>query len=77
MTAADNWRPSANAARLRARADLLHNIRSYFASQQVMEVETPILSAAGNTDPEINSIRTQSGNFLRTSPEFPLKRLLA
>ncbi len=77
MTAADNWRPSANAARLRARADLLQNIRGYFASQQVMEVETPILSTAGNTDPEINSIRTQSGNFLRTSPEFPLKRLLA
>jgi lysyl-tRNA synthetase class 2 len=42
-----------------------------------MEVETPILSSAGNTDPDINSIRTQNGNYLRTSPEFALKRLLA
>jgi len=32
---------------------------------------------AGNTDPEIRSIRTGDGGFLRTSPEFALKRLLA
>jgi len=42
-----------------------------------MEVETPLLSRAGNTDPEIQSIRTDGGGYLRTSPEFPLKRLLA
>jgi lysyl-tRNA synthetase class 2 len=42
-----------------------------------MEVETPLISMAGNTDPEIKSIRTDSGNYLRTSPEFALKRLLA
>ena len=42
-----------------------------------MEVETPIISRAGNTDPEIQSIRTDGGGYLRTSPEFPLKRLLA
>ncbi len=42
-----------------------------------MEVETPLLSSAGNTDPEINSIRTDRGDYLRTSPEFALKRLLA
>jgi lysyl-tRNA synthetase class 2 len=49
-------------------------------------VETPILSAAGNTDPNIESFSTHfSGHvdagarerWLRTSPEFPLKRLLA
>lgn len=32
---------------------------------------------AGNTDPAIQSIRTGNGGYLRTSPEFPLKRLLA
>lgn len=42
-----------------------------------MEVETPIISRAGNTDPEIQSIRTDGDGYLRTSPEFPLKRLLA
>ncbi len=36
-----------------------------------------MISMAGNTDPEIQSIRTDNGGYLRTSPEFPLKRLLA
>lgn len=40
-------------------------------------METPHLSMAGNTDPEIQSIRTAGGAYLRTSPEFALKRLLA
>jgi lysyl-tRNA synthetase class 2 len=49
-------------------------------------VETPILSAAGNTEPNIDSFHTRfSGHvdagspqrWLRTSPEYPLKRLLA
>jgi lysyl-tRNA synthetase class 2 len=52
----------------------------------VLEVETPILSAAGNTEPNIESFTTHfSGHvdagarerWLRTSPEYPLKRLLA
>jgi len=71
------WRPTASPEHLKARAKLLQDIRSYFYSQTVMEVETPIISRAGNTDPEIQSIRTDDGGYLRTSPEFPLKRLLA
>jgi lysyl-tRNA synthetase class 2 len=52
----------------------------------VLEVETPVLSRAGNTDPNIASFSLEfSGRtdgaprtrWLRTSPEFPLKRLLA
>ncbi|TAL87605.1 MAG: EF-P lysine aminoacylase GenX [Rhodanobacter sp.] len=71
---------------LRLRAHLYQLIRQFFAERQVLEVETPILSAAGNTDPNIASFRTAfSGHvdagarerWLRTSPEFPLKRLLA
>ncbi|MDH4018892.1 MAG: EF-P lysine aminoacylase EpmA [Xanthomonadales bacterium] len=77
MVLTDNWRPSANPAHLRARACLLRDIRDYFAGEGVMEVETPMISMAGNTDPEIHSIRTDSGGYLRTSPEFALKRLLA
>ena len=73
-------------ASLQLRAQLNALIRSFFAERQVLEVETPILSAAGNTDPNIDSFTTQfSGHvdagararWLRTSPEFPLKRLLA
>jgi lysyl-tRNA synthetase class 2 len=69
---------------LRARVNAL--IRAFFAERSVLEVETPILSAAGNTDPNIESFSTSfSGHvdagsrerWLRTSPEYPLKRLLA
>ena len=71
---------------LRLRADLYAAIRTFFAARGVLEVETPMLSAAGNTDPNIDSFVTEfSGHvdagprrrWLRTSPEFPLKRLLA
>jgi len=77
MNPPENWRPTANAARLKARACLLEDIRDFFAGRAVLEVETPLLSTAGNTDPEIHSIRTDTGGYLRTSPEFALKRLLA
>ncbi|MGC1550176.1 MAG: EF-P lysine aminoacylase EpmA [Rhodanobacter sp.] len=71
---------------LHLRAHLYALMRAFFADRNVLEVETPILSAAGNTDPNIESFGTQfSGHvdagarerWLRTSPEFPLKRLLA
>ena len=77
MSPPENWRPTAVPAQLQARAHLLLDIREYFSSQDVMEVETPIISMAGNTDPAIQSIRIGNGGYLRTSPEFPLKRLLA
>ncbi len=73
-------------AYLRARARLYAHVRAFFAEHAVLEVETPLLSAAGNTDPNIESFHTEfSGHtdagvrrrWLRTSPEFPLKRLLA
>lgn len=77
MNPPENWRPTALPDRLQSRARLLQNIREFFLAEDVMEVETPLISMAGNTDPEIQSIRTASGGYLRTSPEFALKRLLA
>jgi len=74
------------AGRLHLRARLYALIRAFFAERQVLEVETPILSAAGNTDPNIESFNTSfSGHvdagaptrWMRTSPEYALKRLLA
>lgn len=71
---------------LRLRAALNARIREFFAARDVLEVETPILSEAGNTAPNIDSFRTaftghvDAGSrerWLRTSPEYPLKRLLA
>ena len=73
-------------AALRQRAALNALIRAFFAERDVLEVETPILSEAGNTEPNIDSFHTRfSGHvsagsalrWLRTSPEYPLKRLLA
>lgn len=80
------WRSSADYEALRFRAEVYRTIREFFFTRKVLEVETPILSAAGNSDPNIESFQldftgpVQAGNprrWLRTSPEFPLKRLLA
>lgn len=71
---------------LQLRARLNACIRAFFAERDVLEVETPILSAAGNTEPNIESFQAlftghvSAGpalRWLRTSPEYPLKRLLA
>lgn len=69
---------------LRARQRLNHCIRTFFAERAVLEVETPILSVAGTTDPSIESFVTHyqfaagpGPRWLRTSPEFFHKRLLA
>jgi lysyl-tRNA synthetase class 2 len=77
MNPVDSWRPTATHAQLQARAGLLQDIRDFFSGRSMMEVETPLISMAGNTDPQIQSIRTDNGGYLRTSPEFALKRLLA
>ncbi|TWI12644.1 lysyl-tRNA synthetase class 2 [Lysobacter ruishenii] len=61
-------------------------LRDFLAERGVVEVETPVMSMAGNTEPNIASFplqfsgRTEGGprtRWLRTSPEYPLKRLLA
>jgi lysyl-tRNA synthetase class 2 len=82
----DDWRPTATVDALRLRAALHATIRAFFAERGVLEVETPILSAGGNSDPNIASFETrfhgaaaagETQRWLRTSPEYPLKRLLA
>jgi lysyl-tRNA synthetase class 2 len=73
------WRPGASRQAIEARAAVLADIRSFFAERGVLEVETPVLSRFGNSDPNIDSIRTGGGStrYLRTSPEYAMKRLLA
>ncbi|MBS0218730.1 MAG: EF-P lysine aminoacylase GenX [Proteobacteria bacterium] len=81
-----DWKPGASIAAMRLRARLNLLVREFFAVRDVLEVETPILSAAGNTTPNIDSFSSHfsghvdagsSERWLRTSPEHALKRLLA
>ncbi|HUF71328.1 MAG TPA: EF-P lysine aminoacylase EpmA [Gammaproteobacteria bacterium] len=68
--------------RLRVRASVLAAIREFFAARDVIEVDTPALSAAAVTDPALASLSTPvrslgGRRYLQTSPEFAMKRLLA
>src|SRR5690242_6338520 len=74
---AATWRPSATVQTLRERAEAFRKIREFFAGRGVMEVDTPILSAGATVDFHIESEHTSAGRWLRTSPEFAMKRLLA
>ena len=80
------WRPVAEPRVLQARAALLGQIRSFFQGAGVLEVETPACSRYAPTDPAIDSLQTCYRGpgqalglplYLHTSPEFPMKRLLA
>ncbi|MGQ0586253.1 MAG: amino acid--tRNA ligase-related protein, partial [Gammaproteobacteria bacterium] len=73
----ETWQPSASIETLRARAELLARIRTFFAARAVLEVDTPVLSAHATVDFHIDSLRTVDGRWLQTSPEFAMKRLLA
>jgi lysyl-tRNA synthetase class 2 len=78
-----DWQPLAdmNVAILRAR--MLDDARQFFRGRNVLETSTPTLSRSAVSDPQIESIaaRLQLGQhaqyFLRTSPEFCMKRLLS
>lgn len=81
-----DWQPTASLEMLKTKARLLSQLRAFFAEKDILEVQTPILSQAGNTEPTIESFITQEHentahkikpSFLNTSPEFSMKRLLA
>ena len=77
------WRPCSGPEAAASRAALLQRIRTYFADRNVLEVDTPALSAAAVSDVQIESLEIVHSQvsgvplYLHTSPEFPMKRLLA
>jgi lysyl-tRNA synthetase class 2 len=80
MTDSAAWQPSASIESLQKRAAALATAREFFAARQVMEVETPVLCRHGVTDPHVESIpagRPADSRWLRTSPEYHMKRLIA
>ena len=62
---------------------MLERLRAFFAARGVLEVETPILSAAATPDLHLQSFSCRYTGpdprtfYLHTSPEFAMKRLLA
>ncbi len=78
------YAPTMTLVMAQKRAQFMSNIRHFFATRQVLEVQTPLLSQAGNTDTFLQSVAAQvtyqdkpSTYYLHTSPEFAMKRLLA
>jgi lysyl-tRNA synthetase class 2 len=75
-----SWQPSASLDALKARAQFNCYIREFFAQRDVMEVETPALSQANVCDANLTSVVARccgASRYLQTSPEYPMKRLLA
>lgn len=82
----NDWQPTAPLSALALRAQLLARVRAFFGERGVLEVETPVLSAAAATDAQLTNLVTRYTGpgaphgrtlYLQTSPEFPMKRLLA
>ena len=77
------WQPSCSIELLQKRARMLNCIRAFFLERNVLEVETPLLSHACGTEPQLDFFTTifefakPEKLFLQTSPEFAMKRLLA
>ncbi|WP_372863283.1 EF-P lysine aminoacylase EpmA [Psychrobacter sp.] len=79
-----NYAPTMTLAMAQQRAKFIGDIRQFFISRQVLEVQTPLLSQAGNTDTFLQSVAAHVTYqdrpytyYLHTSPEFAMKRLLA
>ena len=74
------WQPTAQIETLTQRARILQNVSAFFAERNVVEVQVPSITTTSVTEVHIDSIPVEllSGNsYLQSSPEYPMKRLLA
>jgi lysyl-tRNA synthetase class 2 len=62
---------------LKKRAFIISQIRQFFSTRNILEIETPLLCQSTATDPFIQSIKTTNNRYLQTSPEYAMKRLIA
>jgi lysyl-tRNA synthetase class 2 len=74
--AAERARLAAKRPFLELRARVLQAIRTFFAADGFLEVQTPVRTPAPAPEPHIDAVASD-GWFLATSPELYLKRLLA
>ena len=79
-----SYAPTMSLDMAKRRATFMTDIRQFFAHRDVLEVQTPLLSQAGNTDTFLQSVAAHVTYqdrpytyYLHTSPEFAMKRLLA
>lgn len=75
-----HWQPSATLWVIHERARAYRQIRSFFNTRGLLEVDTPTLMPTTSTDLHIGSIEASCAGqrqFLQTSPEYAMKRLLA
>ena len=78
-----DWRPCSGPEAAASRAAMIGRIRTRFAECSVLEVATPALADTAVSDVQIesfaigNSAVSRVPMYLHTSPEFPMKRLLA
>jgi elongation factor P--(R)-beta-lysine ligase len=77
MQSSHDFRPSVSLAALEKRAALLHKLREFFHDRGFIEVETPLLASEIIPELHIEPIDADSGQFLQSSPELHMKRLLA
>ncbi len=82
------WRPERFALRrerLERRGRMLGAVRSFFAAQGFVEVDTPALQTSPGLEPHLRAFATElhdprdgriSRRYLHTSPEFAMKKLL-
>jgi lysyl-tRNA synthetase class 2 len=61
---------------LRMRARVFATIRSYFARERFVEVDTPLHVPSPGLDLHLDAVRAEE-TFLVTSPEYQMKRLLS
>lgn len=61
---------------LRARAAIVHALRSWFHGHGYLELHTPVLVPSPAMEEHLEPVRA-AGAFLHTSPEFAMKRALA
>ncbi len=75
-----SWRPRANLEVIRERARVYRLIRTFFNTRDCLEVDTPSLMPTTGSDANIASLEVRHDRpplYLQTSPEYPMKRLLA
>jgi lysyl-tRNA synthetase class 2 len=62
--------------RLKARARIIQLVRQFFIRRDFLEVETPLRTPTQAPEEHTDAVRSE-GWLLATSPELPMKRLLA